>query len=71
YLRPSGSHRPVTRFLPPEEFDEIRDEGLRMGFRWVSAGPFVRSSYRAEEAAAALTEVRSQGRRGNRGGAAE
>lgn len=54
YLRPSPSHRPVARFLPPAEFEELEAECLEMGFRWVSAGPFVRSSYRAEDAARAL-----------------
>ena len=51
YLRPSDAHRPVERFVPPEEFDEIRAHALEMGFSWVSAGPFVRSSYEAERAA--------------------
>jgi lipoic acid synthetase len=59
YLRPSAAHRPVVRFLPPGEFEEIRESSLRMGFRWVSAGPFVRSSYRADESATALMESRS------------
>jgi lipoic acid synthetase len=54
YLRPSAAHHPVARFVPPEEFEEIREICLSMGFAWVSAGPFVRSSYRAHEAVAAL-----------------
>jgi len=54
YLRPSAAHHPVARFVPPEEFDEIRDTCLSMGFAWGSAGPFVRSSYRAHEAVEAL-----------------
>jgi len=58
YLRPSSAHHPVERFVPPEEFDEIRDECLSMGFAWASAGPFVRSSYRAQEALAAVEERR-------------
>jgi lipoic acid synthetase len=53
YLRPSSAHRDVARFVPPGEFDELRDVCLSMGFRWASAGPFVRSSYRAREAACA------------------
>jgi lipoic acid synthetase len=47
YLRPSSKHLPVERFLPPEEFAEIGDEGRRMGFRHVESGPLVRSSYHA------------------------
>jgi len=55
YLRPSSEHHSVARFVPPEEFDELAAIGRTMGFAWVSAGPFVRSSYRAHEAAAALS----------------
>lgn len=50
YLRPTRNHLPVRRFVPPEEFDEIRQEGLGLGFREVVAGPLVRSSYRADRA---------------------
>lgn len=50
YLRPTRNHLPVRRFVPPEEFDEIREEGLALGFREVVAGPLVRSSYRADRA---------------------
>ncbi len=48
YLAPSSAHLPVARFVEPTEFDQLKDEGERMGFRAVAAGPFVRSSYRAE-----------------------
>jgi lipoic acid synthetase len=47
YLRPSQKHLPVERFVPPEEFAEIAEEGRRLGFRHVEAGPLVRSSYHA------------------------
>ena len=49
YLAPSRQHHPVIRFVPPEEFDEWTACALRMGFKGVTAGPLVRSSYRAEE----------------------
>ncbi|HAW60280.1 MAG TPA: lipoyl synthase [Actinobacteria bacterium] len=49
YLRPSKEQLPVARFLPPEEFAGLEAVARRMGFRAVSAGPFVRSSYRAGE----------------------
>jgi lipoic acid synthetase len=58
YLRPSAEHHPVARFVAPEEFDELALECLAMGFRWASAGPFIRSSYRAHEAVAALGKRR-------------
>ena len=47
YLRPSVRHHPVERWVPPEEFDELADEALELGFAGVLAGPLVRSSYRA------------------------
>jgi lipoyl synthase len=47
YLRPSVRHHPVDRWVPPVEFDELREEALELGFAGVMAGPLVRSSYRA------------------------
>jgi lipoic acid synthetase len=52
YLRPSRQHLPVVRYVPPEEFAQLREEGLAMGFRHVESGPLVRSSYHADEQAA-------------------
>ena len=49
YLQPSKSHLPVVRYLHPDEFDDLRRNGLRMGFGHVEAGPLVRSSYHAWE----------------------
>jgi lipoic acid synthetase len=49
YLRPSLDHIPVRRYVPPEEFVELRRIGLEMGFRHVESGPLVRSSYHADE----------------------
>jgi lipoic acid synthetase len=49
YLQPTRNHLPVHRFYPPEEFDELAEVARHMGFRKVAAGPFVRSSYNAEE----------------------
>lgn len=47
YLRPSPKHLPVIRYVPVEEFEEYRREGLEMGFAHVESGPLVRSSYHA------------------------
>ena len=47
YLRPSRDHLPVERYVPPEEFTDLRAEALALGFRHVEAGPLVRSSYHA------------------------
>src|SRR5918911_3795931 len=49
YLRPSGDHIPLDRYVTPEEFGMLRDEGMAMGFRHVESGPLVRSSYHAWE----------------------
>jgi lipoic acid synthetase len=49
YLQPSAEHLSVERFVPPEEFEEWRKKALEMGFREVASGPFVRSSYHAQE----------------------
>jgi lipoyl synthase len=49
YLAPTLKHIPVARFLPPEEFDAIALKARLLGFKQVVAGPFVRSSYHAEE----------------------
>lgn len=49
YLRPSAAHAPVREFVEPERFDVYRQLGLELGFRYVAAGPLVRSSYKAGE----------------------
>lgn len=48
YLQPSVHHLPVTRYVAPAEFDELRDVGYDMGFSHVASGPLVRSSYHAD-----------------------
>ena len=50
YLRPTPSHLPVVRYVPPEDFTRYRDLGLAKEFLEVVSGPLVRSSYRAERA---------------------
>ncbi len=49
YLRPSENHIALDRYYRPEEFRELRDIGMEMGFRHVESGPLVRSSYHAWE----------------------
>jgi len=48
YLAPSPAHAPVARFVEPQRFAAWEAEARAMGFRAAAAGPFVRSSYRAE-----------------------
>lgn len=54
YLQPSRHHLPVTRFVHPDEFERLREEGEAMGFAQVASGPMVRSSYHADQQAAGL-----------------
>jgi lipoyl synthase len=49
YLRPSATHLPVDRYVPPEEFARWQATALSLGFAGAACGPLVRSSYRAEE----------------------
>jgi lipoic acid synthetase len=58
YLQPTRQHLPVERYYSPEEFLQLREFGLSLGFRHVEAGPLVRSSYHAERQAAALRDLR-------------
>jgi lipoyl synthase len=50
YLRPSQKHLPIIRYVPVEEFDELKRIGYEMGFGHVESGPLVRSSYHASDA---------------------
>ncbi len=49
YLSPSSEHLPVKQFYTPQEFEEIGRFAKSIGFPHVASGPFVRSSYFAEE----------------------
>jgi len=50
YLSPSSWHRPVDRWVPPDQFKRWEDRCYALGFRLVASGPLVRSSYHAEHA---------------------
>jgi lipoic acid synthetase len=49
YLQPTKDHLPVVRYYHPDEFAQLKAEGLAMGFHHVESGPLVRSSYHADE----------------------
>ncbi len=51
YLRPSTNQLPMLRYYTPQEFQFLKEEALKMGFRHVESGPLVRSSYHAHEQA--------------------
>jgi len=47
YLSPTPRHIPIEKYYTPDEFRELKEAALAMGFRYVEAGPLVRSSYHA------------------------
>lgn len=49
YLQPSMIHLPVTQYYTPEQFAELKEEGMKRGFSHVESGPLVRSSYHAHD----------------------
>jgi len=57
YLQPTLKHLPIERYYRPEEFVELKDFGMKIGFQWVESGPLVRSSYHAEKQVQALSKV--------------
>jgi len=52
YLRPDAGHLPVMEYVSPVRFRQYEERASAAGFRWVKAGPFVRSSYHAIDALA-------------------
>ncbi|MEJ7607573.1 MAG: hypothetical protein WKF37_15215 [Bryobacteraceae bacterium] len=49
YLQPSRRNLPVAEYVNPLEFDAYRDQGLAAGLKMVFSGPYVRSSYMADQ----------------------
>jgi lipoic acid synthetase len=49
YLQPTQAHRPVDRYVHPDEFELLKQKGMTMGYRIVESAPLVRSSYHAEK----------------------
>jgi lipoic acid synthetase len=49
YLQPTKNHLYVEKFYTPEEFSQLKEEGMKRGFSHVESGPLVRSSYHAHE----------------------
>ncbi|MFN2107841.1 MAG: lipoyl synthase, partial [Candidatus Promineifilaceae bacterium] len=58
YLQPSKNHLPIARYYHPQEFDDLKQIGYDLGFRWVESGPFVRSSYHADQQVRALSKMK-------------
>jgi len=57
YLQPTKQHHPIERYYTPEEFAQLKQLGLAMGFKWVESGPLVRSSYHADKQVEALSKM--------------
>ena len=49
YLQPTLGHIPVAEYIPPLKFETYKRIAYGIGFKFVAAGPFVRSSYKAGE----------------------
>jgi len=49
YLQPTSQHLPVVKYIPPEEFETLRDIAFEIGFEKVDSNPFARSSFNARE----------------------
>jgi len=60
YLQPTPKHAPISRYVPPEEFADIKRIAEAKGFLLVAASPFTRSSYHADEDFAALRAARQR-----------
>jgi lipoic acid synthetase len=57
YLRPSPAHAPMARYYHPDEFRDLKQMALDLGFVHVESGPLVRSSYHAHETADAFARA--------------
>jgi lipoyl synthase len=57
YLRPTESHAPMVRYYHPDEFRDLKQIALDLGFVHVESGPLVRSSYHAHETADAYARA--------------
>jgi len=62
YMRLSLNHLPVTRWVHPDNFAYLKEEGMKFGFVHIESGPLVRSSYRADEQALKAAQARQSKR---------
>jgi lipoyl synthase len=55
YLQPTHlkRHIPLVEYIHPDQFAKFREDGIKLGFKYIASGPLVRSSYKAWEAALA------------------
>lgn len=62
YLQPTHlkRHVPLVEYVTPEQFGKYKEEGLKLGFKYVASGPLVRSSYKAWEAALVFDQAQTK-----------
>ncbi|PZD95605.1 lipoyl synthase [Paenibacillus sambharensis] len=62
YLQPTPNHLEVERYVHPDEFKALKEEGMKRGFSHVESGPMVRSSYHAHEQVQSAAQAQPAGR---------
>ncbi len=60
YLAPSSKHAEVKRYVPPDEFADLKRVALAKGFLVVAASPMTRSSYHAGDDFRRLKAARAE-----------
>ena len=56
YLQPTLRNLAVAEYVTPDRFEAYREYGLSVGFKMVFSGPFVRSSYMADQVSEAAEQ---------------
>jgi lipoic acid synthetase len=59
YLQPTKQHLKVEKYWHPDQFEALKQEGLKKGFKHVESGPLVRSSYHAHEQVQSAQKVQT------------
>ncbi len=59
YLQPTSDNLPVKEYIKPERFESLKEKALNMGFEKVIAGPYVRSSYLAEQSSTEIIDKKT------------
>ncbi|MGE5138382.1 MAG: radical SAM protein, partial [Rudaea sp.] len=62
YLRPTDKrrHYPLVEYVRPEQFKLLKEEGMKMGYKFIASGPLVRTSYKAFEAAMVVSRQQAE-----------
>ena len=60
YLQPTVKHFPLSRYVHPEEFKELKELALSKGFLIVASSPLTRSSYHADEDFSKMKKLREK-----------